>query len=120
MRKFLNSNSDAELNPTEAAPISNLRQRARQRGNIWLSGDEIQTIGEGRLPVKVVAFVNYIRWKIREFRHDVVWLTPDNVASIEGIKLHFRQRGAWHLPLDSDGVEENDDPDGYPGTCQRL
>jgi hypothetical protein len=69
-------------------------------------------IGEGP-PLKVMRFLNWIRPKIILFRHDIVWLKPGEVESIEGIKLRFRPGGAWQLPTDADGVEENDDPDGY-------
>jgi hypothetical protein len=73
-----------------------------------------ECIGEGRLTPAAVNFVSWIRQKVQLFRHDIVWLTPKEVESIEGIKLRFRERSAWQLPIDPDGVEENDDPDGYP------
>jgi hypothetical protein len=73
-----------------------------------------ECIGEGRLTPAAANFVNWIRQKVRMFRHDVVWLTPREAEHIEEIKLRFRQPGAWLRPIDQDGVEENDDPDGYP------
>jgi hypothetical protein len=64
-------------------------------------------IGEECLIPATANFVNWIRQKVRLFRHDVVWLTPREAEIIEEIKLILRQPGAWSLP---DVVEEDDDP----------
>jgi len=67
-----------------------------------------ECIGEGYLGSGTAHFVNWIRQKVRLFRHDVIWLTPRESETIEEIKLRFRPRGAWTVPIDPDGVEEYD------------
>jgi hypothetical protein len=73
-----------------------------------------ECIGQRTSDPRCSEFFNWIRQKVRLFRHDVIWLTPWEFQSVEGIQQRFSQSGAWRLPIDPDGVEENDDPDFYP------
>ena len=82
-----------------------------QIAELW---DFTECRGEERLTPAMAYFVNWIHQKVLLFRHQVVWLKPEEAEGIQEIKLWLSGPGDRMPPIDQDGVEESDDPDGYP------
>jgi hypothetical protein len=86
-----------------------------------LSPDERQSLrvfvrwalGDGHLTGYEENFLNSMRYRLHR---QAMWLTDKQQVIVQQIqdKLHYGRPDVPPPPIDPDGVEENDDPDGWP------
>jgi hypothetical protein len=122
---------------TKRAPIDPIKRKSRKRatkrepsGPPPLPPDEVRSlrdfikdvIGHDRLTWWEAGFINDRKYLIYlsedQLRTQAVWLTDKQQVIVRQIKdkLHYERPQVPLPPIDPDGIEENDDPDGWPTT----
>jgi hypothetical protein len=93
--------------PVEPSPQLSLDEMQSLREFVFYS------LGDGHLTAWEENFLNSLK---HQLYHQAVWLTDKQQAIIRQIKdkLHYDCPHIPLAPIDPDGIEENDDPDGWP------
>ncbi len=70
-------------------------------------------LGDGHLTGYEENFLNDMKYRLYR---QAMWLTDKQQVIVQQIKdkLHYDRPDVPPPPIDPDGVEENDDPDGWP------